>query len=229
MAYYVDTSGSNMPGPYTMRQWDLNVVETKGLIIITSGVNAPAPMKVVLAKSHMRDMSSVYKDCFHVHNVKCELPSQFNVGQIEGGFNPVDHSITLDSVTVDEENKPTFPEFRLLLTKTTFDNMKAELVEMHWLMDRVILRSMRYSAGLGLMQRQFVKSNLAVNVRRRLRQNDDERREIIRLRHELQSSIRRNDEMFAQVQQLLDKAKTAEGPKLRQLATRSSRMLSSIV
>lgn len=212
-----------------MRRWDMKVVETQGLISIVSGPNAPAQVKVVLNKANMKELSTVYNGCFHVNNVKSEIPQRYSVEKIEGGFNPVNSSIVLESVAVDAYGKNKYPEFRLLLTKTTYEDMRAELEEMQWLMDRVILRSMRHSAGLGLMQRQFVRSNLQPNIRRRLRQYDDDRKETIRLKHELQSSIRRNEDIFKQVRDLLEQCKKAEGPKLRQMATRSSRLLNSIV
>lgn len=215
--------------------FDFQVCTTNNLVIVQSGLSAPADITLTVDLNGVKTQCSLDASGMMVNkSVTFETRNEsFIVHDLVAGYHPLNHSIVIDSVARDANDQLLFPEFHITLElQPSHEELEAEIESLHWLVEQLVLRGFRWSTPYGVMLKKFVADNMKPQIARRLREKKAMYKDLAKLKHELQQTIakhehemEKNDDLRAAAKDLLTKSVGQSDRALRQTSTRVLRLI----
>ena len=199
-------------------------------MIVQSKLDAPANVTITIDMGNLRSASPHFDGMLHISTTAITFETSdpaLAVNTLVGGYCATSDKIVIDSWAQDLEGKPLFPDFRLtLVARPTAIEYEARIETLDWVCDQLIARAYRELPILGHVMKRFKMTAVEAKTMRAVRSARQLHHDTMVLKHELQASLRKNEDLLREARKLLDQVPDAKSDrKLRQLAGRVLRMM----
>lgn len=202
--YRLCIEGTRVNEAHNTQDYDFQVVTLANSVLIQSTLNAPTDIQIEVSLLQLKTMSNVFHSMLHIptENITVKTSTPI-IDTLVGGMNPSTSDIIIRSVALSKDNALQYPHFQIMLTKQRpVEDVEMERDGLLLFIIEQIKRGYRFDLRCGRYLEMHKKYSMPRALQKHANFVRKGIKEIAWLRHEMQTSIEKNEAMMRRNKEL---------------------------